>query len=787
MGGERVLEQALQYAGRSWPVFPLSASKVPLKGTHGHLDASTDPAALQALWQGRPRANVGLATGRIVVIDPDGRSALERLLAIGAAHGGWPMTLTAKTPRSIHLYYRAPEGVEIRSYNEPRATKGADGIDIKGAGGYVVLPPSRVKSNGQWVEYAWLLQHPIAELPQWAVEWINSLKGVREQKGNSLFATTLLPDYIQNKSRNSPPSQSVTRKASSGVGTEWSAREEERIRSALEAIPAEGYDQWVQVGMALSSLDWERSDGSSIAFDLFDEWSSTKPDLYSLDQTEKKWASFGRGRAGITLGTLYHIAEQHGWQGYAAPEAKDPFNPFGETPRVEHANGHVNGSLLEGLSSPNSESPLIRLSEHYSVIGDVGGKCLVMGWTASHADETVQVPSFQTFRSFAERYGHRYVAIEKKDKVESVQLGAQWLKWGRRPTYDRIDLLPGQPPVIPGPPSILNLWRGFSVNPARGSWERMKAHIAEVLANNDPLCLDYIMRWSAWAIQNPGERAEAALVFRGGKGSGKGTFAHAMRRLFGAHGLHIANSKHLVGSFNAHLRNCLLLYADEAFWAGDKQGESTLKALITEATLTIEQKGVDVVQWRNRIHLIMTANAQWVVPASHDERRYAMFNVSETHIGDKSYFDKLHTEMENGGLAAMLHDLQHAELGAWHPRFIPQTQALTEQKIQSMGLLQEWWGAVLNDARVPACEKGAADLAMAQYILHHIREFNHRLIDLTPARLGRFLSEQGCIKIHRASGNAWRFPTLAEAREKWARRYAGWQWEREAREWEARA
>ena len=51
----------------------------------------------------------------------------------------------------------------------------------------------------------------------------------------------------------------------------------------------------------------------------------------------------------------------------------------------------------------------------------------------------------------------------------------------------------------------------------------MKHHIAEVLAAGDPASLEYIMKWSAWTVQNPGERAEAALVFRGGKGSGKGS------------------------------------------------------------------------------------------------------------------------------------------------------------------------------------------------------------------------------------------------------------------------
>ena len=53
-------------------------------------------------------------------------------------------------------------------------------------------------------------------------------------------------------------------------------------------------------------------------------------------------------------------------------------------------------------------------------------------------------------------------------------------------------------------------------------------------------------------------------------------------RILGQHALHISNSKHLVGNFNAHLRDCVLLFADEAFYAGDKAHVGVLNSLITE-------------------------------------------------------------------------------------------------------------------------------------------------------------------------------------------------------------
>ena len=67
--------------------------------------------------------------------------------------------------------------------------------------------------------------------------------------------------------------------------------------------------------------------------------------------------------------------------------------------------------------------------------------------------------------------------------------------------------------------------------------------------------------------------------------------ANALKRIIGQHGLTISNSRHLVGNFNAHLRDCIFLFADEAFFAGDKQHVGVLNSLITDDTLTVEGKG----------------------------------------------------------------------------------------------------------------------------------------------------------------------------------------------------
>ncbi|MCJ2048398.1 hypothetical protein MKL01_01510, partial [Methylobacterium sp. J-070] len=83
----------------------------------------------------------------------------------------------------------------------------------------------------------------------------------------------------------------------------------------------------------------------------------------------------------------------------------------------------------------------------------------------------------------------------------------------------------------------------------------MYRHIKEVLADNDVAAANYIFKWVAWAVQHPAERAQAALVFKGKKGTGKGTLGNALCQIFGQHGTHISSAEHLAGRFNGHLRD----------------------------------------------------------------------------------------------------------------------------------------------------------------------------------------------------------------------------------------
>lgn len=272
-----------------------------------------------------------------------------------------------------------------------------------------------------------------------------------------------------------------------------------------------------------------------------------------------------------------------------------------------------------------------------------------------------------------------------------VPVASEWLKWGGRTQYEGVAFDPGG--KIPKHARILNLWTDWAVEPKKGDWSLMKKLLLEGLCDGDVAMYEYVLNWSAFMVQHPDRPAEVALVFRGRKGTGKGTYFRALGALAGRHGMHISDQHHLTNHFNAHLRDCVFLFADEAMWAGDKRAEGTLKQLITEPTLAVEMKGKDVITARNHLHIAMASNEDWVFPASmEDERRLAISDVNDLFRGDKAFFGRLNRQMRDGGLQAMLWELKTRDLSGFHPRQdVPQTKALANQKLQSLDSWDSWW------------------------------------------------------------------------------------------------
>ena len=350
--------------------------------------------------------------------------------------------------------------------------------------------------------------------------------------------------------------------------------------------------------------------------------------------------------------------------------------------------------------------------------------------------------------------------------------------------------------VPAGPKEVnqcLNLWRGWGVDPKAGDWSLIQEHIVVVLGDGNKEFADYIIRWIAWAIQNPAAQAEVALVLIGAKGAGKGTLVRCLERIFGAHAFQVTSREEVIGKFNGHLQDCVLFVADEAYWGGDKRCVGRLQGMITEPKLPIERKGFDLIEVKNFLHVVMLAEPGWVIPAGRYERRYAALAVSTVKRGDRAYFRALHRQIEQGGAEAMFYDLQMMDLDGWHPREIPEAllnnPALQKQQSHTLPPLEQWYVMLLHNGVLPGALAGRLNTAFTRSLGEDARTKVPRLRDLTEVALRNFLMDEEalgvtCTKYRAAIGNGWSFPPLDEAREAWCGRYGPMKWDNpDAKAW----
>jgi hypothetical protein len=166
-GASVTARAARAYAARGYPVFPCAAhGKKPIT-RRGLKDATADARRVRDWWHLWPTANVAIRTGDVFdVLDVDGDEGLDELSRLaGGDDAVIPCGPCARTPRGgAHLYFE-PSGLGNKASFAP-------GLDWRGAGGYVIAPPS-LGPNG--TSYEWHEEHgevfdldrPLVPVPGW--------------------------------------------------------------------------------------------------------------------------------------------------------------------------------------------------------------------------------------------------------------------------------------------------------------------------------------------------------------------------------------------------------------------------------------------------------------------------------------------------------------------------------------------------------------------------------------------------------------------------------------------
>ena len=195
-----LLDTALEYAERGWPVIPIHSPTLdgkcdclksdcgsPAKHPwteHGFKDATTDENLIRKWWSKWPNANVGIRTGEnsgIIVINMGSVEAKEEVRRRAGDYDLSTVPLV-RTGKGWQNYFKYP-GFNIKS-----RIGILHHVDVRGDSGYVVAPPSKHLS-GKTYQWEVPLTDELPKLPPELLKLISSpspnvegdAKGFRER------------------------------------------------------------------------------------------------------------------------------------------------------------------------------------------------------------------------------------------------------------------------------------------------------------------------------------------------------------------------------------------------------------------------------------------------------------------------------------------------------------------------------------------------------------------------------------------------------------------------------
>lgn len=469
------------------------------------------------------------------------------------------------------------------------------------------------------------------------------------------------------------------------------------------------------------------------------------------------------------------------------PRCSPPWQPSEIVDKVRNAYRY--GHERPGAAAPETEftpvdtsdtsdesvekHPFDRLNETYAFVVAGGGHHIL--W------ETTDPKGRFRLEHLAEGTFHRIHASKLMQAGKKTEPVTQlWMQDAKRRSYKGICFMPGQD----APDGWYNLWRGFAVEPAstgnpEAEWAvaAWREHLLNNVCRGNEKLAHWLTGYFAHLVQRPNDKPLVALVLRGGKGVGKNASIElGVHGILGSHSLVVADRRYLVGNFNGHLENLLLITFDEAFWSGDKQAEGVLKGLITGAQHVIEHKGKEPYTVDNKCRVIIIGNEDWLVPASHDERRFAVFDVGEGRKGDRAFFDRMRRGMEAGGHGLLLRYLLDYDLTGIDVNEAPNTAALMDQKHATLDPFYQWWLDCLAEGWVLGSDFGGQwphEVSKEQFraaFRRYCKERNIRGRVPEDRALGRMLKRVApsiSSGRQRDTGNTYRLTELDRHRKEW--------------------
>lgn len=303
-----------------------------------------------------------------------------------------------------------------------------------------------------------------------------------------------------------------------------------------------------------------------------------------------------------------------------------------------------------------------------------------------------------------DRCEHQLVALsDMRDCCVSRQLHRAWVEHPDRAVVRVRNV--GFDPACRDPDITCNLWSGWPAEPKAGQCEKLLELLRFMCAGDSrPTELyEWVLKWIAYPIQNPGAKMKTALVVHGPQGAGKNLFFEALMAIYGPYG-RVIDQTAVEDKFNDWASRKLFLIADEVVARSDVYHvKNKLKSFITGEWIRINPKNVSPYDERNHVNVVFLSNEAMPVVLDEDDRRHVVIWTPPKQ--SPGYYRAIHHEIANGGVAALHDYLLKIEFGDFNAGTLPPETNAKEELIDvsrdsSTRFFIDWLAGVID---LPYC------------------------------------------------------------------------------------
>lgn len=253
-------------------------------------------------------------------------------------------------------------------------------------------------------------------------------------------------------------------------------------------------------------------------------------------------------------------------------------------------------------------------------------------------------------------------------------LAGRWLENSKRIMVDAENLV-FDPAQRINPDTHINMFSGYPLTPKKNvELENLVLILLGSLCSserNAEEVLDWLIKWLAFPLQNPGAKMSTAVLMFGEKqGTGKSLFFDGiMRPIYGEYGT-TAGQHQLESNFTDWRSRKTFVLFEEVLGRAERHNYiGTVKHMITGKDMRINPKGLPERVEANHVNTVFLSNERQPLPLDAEDRRFQVIEAL-AHM-QPEFYHQFTSAIKNGACEAFYHFLLHVDLGDFNEHTKP--------------------------------------------------------------------------------------------------------------------